>query len=107
MKRFRAPETLSMAKKEQPPPPMKPDVLEAEVAALLEQKLGDDGLRQRLEALASEPAFNGLAYLWGPELYRRNRVMFRPFILNHFNQFSLMFEVGWNWQPVRWRDRKS
>jgi hypothetical protein len=93
-----------MAKKEQPPPPMKPDVLEAEVAVLLEEKLGDEELRRKLEALIAEPAFNGLTYLWGPELYRRNRVMFRPFILNHFGQ---MVQIGWNWKPVRWRDHSQ
>ncbi len=94
-----------MAKKEQPPPPKKPEVLEAEVAVLLlEEKLSDEELRQKLEALASEPAFNGLTYLWGPELYSRNRVMFRPFILNHFGQ---MFQLGWSWNPVRWADHSS
>ena len=93
-----------MAKKEQPPPPKDSEVLEAEVALLLEEKLGDEELRQKLEALSAEPAFNGLTYLWGPQLYRRNRVMFRPFILNHFGQ---MFQIGWNWKPVIWRDHSS
>jgi hypothetical protein len=90
-----------MARKQQPPPPKKPAVVEAEVRDLLEQRLRDEDLRSKLEALASEQAFNGLTYLWGPELYRRNRVLFRPFILNHFAQ---MFQVGWNWKPVRWKE---
>jgi hypothetical protein len=91
-----------MARKQQPPPPKKPAELEAEVRALLEQRLSDEDLRSKLEALAPEQAFNGLTYLWGPELYRRNRVLFRPFILNHFAQ---MFQVGWDWKPVRWKDQ--
>lgn len=90
-----------MARKQQPPPPKKPAELEAEVRALLEQQFRDEELRSKLEALAPEQAFNGLTYLWGPELYRRNRVLFRPFILNHFAQ---MFQVGWDWKPVRWKD---
>jgi hypothetical protein len=93
-----------MARKQQPPPPKKPAELEAEVRALLEQRLRDEELRSQLEALAAEPAFNGLTYLWGPELYRRNRVRFRPFILNHFGQ---MFQIGWDWKPVRWKDHAA
>ncbi len=47
-----------MARKQQPPP-KKPAELEAEVRALLEQRLRDEGLRSKLEALAPEQAFNG------------------------------------------------
>lgn len=90
-----------MASKQQPPPPIKPAELEAGVRALLEQRLSDEDLRSKLEALASEQAFNGLTYLWGPELYRRNRLLFRPFILNHFAQ---MFQIGWDWKRVRWKN---
>jgi hypothetical protein len=90
-----------MAKKQQPPAPTPDEVLEAEVSILLEQPLGDEELRQKLEALAAQQAFNGLTYLWGPELYRRNRVMFRPFILNHFGS---IIQSGWNFKAVRWKD---
>jgi hypothetical protein len=89
-----------MAKK-QPPRPKKLKDLEADVQALLEQDLPDEALREQLEALASEEAFNGIIYLWGPELYRRNRVLFRPFILNHF---SPAFMVGFGGGPGRWKD---
>ena len=90
-----------MTRKPQPPAPKEPKVLEQEVRGLLAQPLADADLRAKLEALASEAAFNGLTYLWGPELFRRNRVMFRPFILNHF---ATMFQIGWSWKPVRWKD---
>src|SRR5262249_57641941 len=81
-----------------------PKELEKEVGALLAEPLADADLRARLEALASEPAFNGLTYLWGPELYRRNRVLFRPFVLNHF---AALFQIGWDWKPVRWKDHAA
>lgn len=89
-----------MASKEKPPSPKKPKVLEEEIRTLLEQKLDDAELRQRLEELASEEAFNGLTHLWGPELYRRNRAMFRPFILNHF---AVSFQVEWTFTAVKWK----
>src|SRR5262249_20863702 len=91
-------------KKDNPPPPKKPKELEAEVRALLKQPLDDAALRGQLEALAAEPAFNGLTYLWGPELYRRNRVLFRPFILDHF---AAAFQTLWEWKPVRWKDHAA
>lgn len=87
-----------MAKREKPPAPKKPKELEAEVRALLAEPLSDTDLRAKLEALASEQTFNGLTYLWGPELYRRNRVLFRPFILNHFADSY----VGYDWRRVPW-----
>src|SRR5262249_43596991 len=31
----------------------------------------------------------GLTPVWGPPLYRRQRVMFRPFILRHLNRWSI------------------
>jgi hypothetical protein len=64
--------------------PMTPRQLEMELCALLAIPQDDVALRRRLEELAREPAFGGFTYLWGPALYRRNRVLFRPFILGHF-----------------------
>jgi hypothetical protein len=88
-----------VAKRQPPPAPKKPKDFEDEVRALLAEPLADADLRAKLEALAQERTFNGLTYLWGPELYRRNRVLFRPFILNHFAQAF----IGWDWQPVPWK----
>jgi hypothetical protein len=72
--------------------------VEALVRALLREPLEDKVLRERLETLAREPAFQGLTWLWGPVLYQRNRVLFRPFILSHFSV--------WSWEPwgmVPWK----
>ena len=60
-----------------------PRELEGEVRALLAGPLDDAALRARLEELAREPAFGGLTPVWGPALYRRNRVSFRAFLRDH------------------------
>jgi len=50
----------------------------------------DDGqLRQGVETLSRRWAFARLIALWGPGLYFRNRVVFRPFILAHFPLFTV------------------
>ena len=50
----------------------------------------DTELRDELEQLAVARAFGGFTWLFGPPLYRRNRVIFRPFILNHFSSWHLL-----------------
>lgn len=70
--------------------------VEALVRALLREPLEDKILRERLEELGREPAFSSLTWLWGPELYRRNRVLFRPFILSRFSSLS---SGGWGLVP--------
>ncbi len=84
---------------------MEPKDLEHAIRRLLSEDWPDDHLRTKLEALAEqEENFNGFTWLWGPILYRRNRVLFRPFILAHFGQFirrsRLRFEtVAWKGAP--------
>jgi hypothetical protein len=95
---------LHVARNKRPPIPKAVQELEPKIRALLDGGLNDKQLRDELEALAVEQAFNGFTYLWGPSLYRRNRVMFRPFILNHF---ARVFQVEWNWTPVRWQDHAT
>jgi hypothetical protein len=75
--------------------------VEADVRRLLAQSLQADDLRARLEELAAQWAFPGLIWLWGPELYRRDRVLFRPFILAHFG--TTLFVKKWQWQAVAWK----
>jgi hypothetical protein len=58
-------------------------------------------LRQSLEDLSREYAFPGLTHLWGPELYARAPVMFRPFILANFS--SVAFEKKWKYRNVDWK----
>ncbi len=79
----------------------KPAKVEADVRRLLSQSLRDDDLRARLEELAGQWAFSGLTWLWGPELYRRNRLLFRPFILAHFG--ASLFLKKWQWEAVAWK----
>jgi hypothetical protein len=60
------------------------------IEALLLSDLDDSALLEQLEELSRVRAFAGFTWLWGPELYRRSRTMFRPFILNHFRQMATM-----------------
>src|SRR5437879_9249307 len=67
---------------------MNPKELEQSVRALMQQPMADAELRDQLEKLAvTETSFSGFAWLFGPELYRRNRVLFRPFILSRFSTY--------------------
>lgn len=52
--------------------------------ALALSSASDEELRSALEQAAKKSMFSGLIALWGPVVYRRNRVLFRPFILAHF-----------------------
>jgi hypothetical protein len=79
------------------------DQVEADVRRLLARKLPDADLRAELEVLARQWAFSGLTWLWGPELYRRNKVLFRSFILAHFG--SSQFVGGWSWEQVAWKGK--
>lgn len=59
---------------------MTPKELEQIIRSLLQQPLADAALREQLEQLAAaEISFSGFTWLFGPELYRRNRILFRPF----------------------------
>ena len=83
-------------------PRMKPADLEREIRALLEAPLENAELRERLERLAAEqPAFSGFTWLWGPILYRRNRIVFRPFILARFSTFLMVSRF--KWKAVKWK----
>jgi hypothetical protein len=78
-----------------------PKRLLGELDRLLAEPGDDRELRDRLEQLAQSPAFGSLTYYWGPLLYRRNRVVFRPFILAHF--FSYDISRMWGWKPIKWK----
>jgi hypothetical protein len=79
----------------------KPAAVRADIEALLAAPLSDTQLRGRLEELAQANAFGGYTWLWGPDLYRRNRVLFRPFILNHFA--SWLTTGAWRVKEVAWK----
>jgi hypothetical protein len=82
---------------------MKAKELEGKLRELLQTPLSDETLRSKLEELAMQPAFSGFTWLWGPELYNRNRVMFRPFILSHFSSF--LVDPPDHWNPIPWKKR--
>lgn len=63
--------------------------MDAAVREVLSQGLGDEALREALEALALKPWFREFSWLWGPELAQRSRVLFRPFLLNQLSPWSL------------------
>lgn len=72
----------------------------AEVSALLaDTSLDDRGLLLRLELLAKEPVFGGLTPQWGPSLYERDKVRFRPFILAWFSEWSTDGKGAWKATP--------
>lgn len=85
---------------------MTPKDLEQTIRALLTRPLADADLRQQLEQLAAdEISFSGFTWLFGPELYRRNRVLFRPFILSHFSSYLTL--PKWRIQEIRWKGDKA
>jgi hypothetical protein len=64
--------------------------LEQTLRKLLASKEADAAVRTQLETLAqAERSFAGFTWLWGPALYRRNRVLFRPFILSQFGTWLI------------------
>jgi hypothetical protein len=85
---------------------MTPKVLEQTIRSLLQQSTGDAELRGRLETLAAtEISFSGFTWLFGPELYRRNRILFRPFILSRFSTYMVL--PRWKTETIRWKGDKG
>lgn len=64
---------------------------------------GDEELLQRLEGMATNRAFGGMTWYWGPKLHARNRAAFRPFILNHFSDAAVVDTGPWpTREPIAW-----
>ncbi len=75
--------------------------LEKRIRSLLAQPLEDAALREELEKLAaSEISFSGFTWLFGPILYRRNRILFRPFIVSRFSTYMVL--PHWKTQVHHW-----
>jgi hypothetical protein len=79
--------------------------LQRTIEGLLAHQRDDLRLRDHLEGVRRDPALRGLTWFWGPELYRRNRVVFREFILAHFSDVDDMSR--WPWRRVKWRDHND
>jgi hypothetical protein len=85
---------------------MTPKELEQRIRGLLSQPLSDAALREQLEKLAvDEISFSGFTWLFGPELYRRNRILFRPLILSRFSTYLLL--PKWKTETIRWKGDKA
>src|SRR5438874_1763978 len=74
--------------------------LKRTIEELLLNQSNDLRLRDHLEGVRRDPALPGLTWWWGPELYRRNRVVFREFILAHFSDMEQSALRSWR---VQWR----
>src|SRR5689334_24875470 len=75
--------------------------LKRTIEELLTNQRDDLRLRDHLEGVRRDPALPGLTWFWGPELYRRNRVVFREFILAHFSDSERA--SLWQWRRVPWK----
>src|SRR6185369_2505550 len=85
---------------------MTPKELESTIRSLLRQPLADTELRQQLDKLATdEISFAGFTWLFGPDLYRRNRVLFRPFILSRFSTYMTL--PKWRVEAIPWKGEKA
>jgi hypothetical protein len=85
---------------------MTPKELEQNIRALIERPLADAELRTQLEQLAAaEVSFSGFTWLFGPELYRRNRLLFRPFILSRFSTYMVL--PKWKSEVIHWKGDKA
>src|SRR5262245_52345569 len=74
------------------------------IEQLLASQTDDRRLRDNLEGLCRDPLFPGLTWFWGPRLYGRNKVVFRPIILNHFSNW---ITTGNRWKRVPWTDHAA
>lgn len=71
------------------PKPKSAKVLAQEIGALIDGERDDRVLREKLERLAvGEFRFAEGAASYGPTLYARDRVLFRPLLLAHFTGFG-------------------
>jgi len=85
---------------------MTPKELEQTIRSLLKQPLADAALREQLEKLAAtEISFSGFTWLFGPELYRRNRILFRPFILSRFSTYLVL--PKFRSERIQWKGEKA
>jgi hypothetical protein len=74
------------------------------IEQLLEAQPDNKRLRDNLEGLCRDPLFPGLTWFWGPRLYSRSKAVFRPFILNHFSDWTISDK---RWLRVQWADHAA
>ncbi|MDQ7823793.1 MAG: gliding motility protein [Candidatus Eremiobacteraeota bacterium] len=79
--------------------------LESGISELLISSRSDADLRKELEIISKHRSFPGLTWLWGPPLYRRNRVLFRPLILAHFS--SSLVKPDFRGEFIEWKGTRG
>src|SRR6476660_5021773 len=85
---------------------MTPGGLEQTIRDLLQRPMADAELRENLEKLAlEEVSFSGFTWLFGPQLYRRNRILFRPFILSRFSTYIVL--PTFRTEIIKWKGDKA
>lgn len=73
---------------------------------MLAQPVSDGKLREELEQVATqEISFSGFTWLWGPVLYRRNRILFTPFIVSRFSNYMTL--PKWRVETIHWKGAKA
>ena len=74
-----------------------PDIskLRGQVEQILRLPVSEKERREKLEPVAVHEHFARLTDLWGPELYKRDRILWRPFILQHFSPWSFLDVIAW------------
>lgn len=75
--------------------------LRRSIEQLLDSQPDNQRLRDNLEGLCRDPQFPALTWFWGPRLYQRSKAVFRPFVLNHFSEWSTSDN---RWVRVPWSD---
>lgn len=78
---------------------LKPRQVEERVKALLAAPALD---MQALAELAGNWHFGGLTLLWAPELWRRDPVTYRPFILAHLSSHAGFKPIKWTGELTSW-----
>jgi len=69
---------------------------------LLAREKDDQTLRDELQAFGRDSMLPGFVWLWGPQVYARNRALFRPFILANFSQWIMVDRDDWTMERVQW-----
>ncbi|NLE59636.1 MAG: gliding motility protein [Planctomycetes bacterium] len=79
--------------------------LQQTLEELFSHQADDQRLRDHLEGVRRNDAFSGLTWFWGPQLYKRNRAVFRPLILEHFSEWYV--SPKGRWTRISWSEHSD
>jgi hypothetical protein len=74
------------------------------IEQLLDAQPDNQRLRDHLDGLGRDPLLPALTWYWGPKLYARSSAVFRPFILNHFSEWTT---ANNRWERIHWADHST